>query len=54
MSCLNCKSRYIGCHDNCNDYKEYVKSKGRKMAKEREYEWYLHDAIERMKRSRRR
>lgn len=22
-SCLNCENRYLGCHSNCEKYKEY-------------------------------
>lgn len=25
--CYNCKERVVGCHANCNKYKEYVNKK---------------------------
>ncbi len=24
--CYKCEKRYVGCHSNCNDYKEYRKA----------------------------
>jgi hypothetical protein len=27
VPCLNCKNRYLGCHDSCNYYKEFKDEK---------------------------
>ena len=33
--CKNCQNRYVGCHDNCEDYKAYKQYLEEKKEKER-------------------
>lgn len=51
--CLNCKKRYLGCHDVCPKYQKSRQEidKGRRnRRKENLYVGYYLDSVERMKR----
>ena len=51
--CLNCESRYIGCHGKCTKYirfRETLDAAKIKRVEQIQYMSYLSDAIIRMKR----
>lgn len=50
--CKDCKRRYIGCHDRCQDYQYFKKLNKGETDSDLEFKSYLRDAIDRMKKTR--
>lgn len=46
MGCFNCDKRHVGCHAECEEFKEYqvkIQKRRKKKAEERAYTGYMID-----------